>query len=61
MDQNQTFEQFLANQVPEISPWNFLINLLLTALLAHLLGRIYARYTCSKMARALSAYNSVCR
>lgn len=44
MDQNQTFEQFLANQVPEISPWNFLINLLLTALLAHLLGRIYARY-----------------
>ena len=47
MDQNQTFEQFLANQVPEISPWNFLINLLLTALLAHLLGRIYARYGAS--------------
>ncbi|MCB0599344.1 MAG: DUF4956 domain-containing protein, partial [Phaeodactylibacter sp.] len=44
MNQNQTFEQFLANQVPEISPWNFLINLLLTAVLAHLLGRIYARY-----------------
>ena len=43
MNQNQTFEQFLANQVPEISPWNFLINLLLTAVLAHLLGRIYAR------------------
>ena len=44
MNQNQTFEQFLANQVPEISPCNFLINLLLTAVLAHLLGRIYARY-----------------
>lgn len=44
MDQNQTFEQFLANQVPDISPWNFLLNLLLTALLAYLLGRIYSRF-----------------
>ena len=57
MDQNQTFEQFLANQVPEISPWNFLINLVLTALLAHLLGRIYSRFGTSLSNKKMFAAN----
>ncbi|MCO6491584.1 MAG: DUF4956 domain-containing protein [Phaeodactylibacter sp.] len=57
MNQNQTFEQFLANQVPEISPWNFLINLLLTALLAHLLGRIYSRFGTSLSNKKMFAAN----
>ncbi|MCB9297030.1 MAG: DUF4956 domain-containing protein [Lewinellaceae bacterium] len=57
MNQNQTFEQFLANQVPEISPWNFLINLLLTALLAHLLGRVYSRFGTSLSNKKMFAAN----
>ena len=35
MDKSQTFEQFLANQVPQISPTTFLINLVLTAILSY--------------------------
>ena len=57
MNQNQTFEQFLANQVPEISPWNFLINLLLTALLAYLLGRVYTRFGTSLSNKKMFAAN----
>ncbi len=44
MNKSQTFEQFLANQVPQISPLGFLLNLALTAILAYFLGRLYARY-----------------
>jgi hypothetical protein len=44
MDKSQTFEQFLANQVPQISPTGFLINLILTAILAFILGRLYAKF-----------------
>lgn len=44
MDKNQTFEEFLANQVPNISAWGFLLNLVLTAILAYILGLFYARY-----------------
>jgi uncharacterized membrane protein YhiD involved in acid resistance len=44
MNQSQTFQQFLANQVPQISPWDFFINLALTAVLAYILGRLYARF-----------------
>lgn len=57
MNQNQTFEQFLANQVPEISPWGFLLNLALTGLLAHLLGRLYARYGTSLSNKKMFAAN----
>ena len=43
---NQTlnFEEFLANYAPEISPFIFLVNLVLTGLLAFILGRLYAKY-----------------
>lgn len=43
---NQTlnFEEFLANNAPQISPFIFLINLVLTGLLAFILGRLYAKY-----------------
>jgi len=44
MDKNQTFEEFLANQAPTISPWEFLINLALTAILAYILGVFYSRF-----------------
>ena len=44
MNQNQTFEQFLQMHAPEISPWGFLLNLVLTALYAYILGIVYARY-----------------
>lgn len=39
-----TFEQFLANQVPQISPFDFVINLILTAVFAYILGRLYSRF-----------------
>jgi len=41
---NQSFEEFLAVQAPTISPWEFLINLILTAILAYILGVIYSRF-----------------
>lgn len=44
MNRTQTFEEFLANQVPEISAWGFFLNLILTAVLAHILGLIYSRH-----------------
>ena len=39
-----TFEEFLASQSVQIPIWDFSINLVLTALLAFLLGRFYVRY-----------------
>jgi hypothetical protein len=44
MNQNQTFEQFLQIYAPEISPWGFLLNLVLTALYAYILGIVYAKF-----------------
>jgi uncharacterized membrane protein YhiD involved in acid resistance len=44
MNQTQTFEQFIANQVPQVSPLDFAINLVLTAFLTFLLGRVYASF-----------------
>lgn len=57
MDKSQTFEQFLANQVPQISPWGFLLNLALTAVLAHFLGLLYARYGNSLSNKKMFASN----
>ena len=44
--ENQTlnFEEFLTNYAPQISPYIFLVNLVLTGLLAFILGRLYAKY-----------------
>ncbi len=44
MNKSQTFEEFLANQAPQISPWTFLLNLVLTAILAYILGKLYAKF-----------------
>ena len=57
MNKSQTFEQFLANQVPQISPWGFLLNLALTAVLAYLLGRLYARFGNSLSNKRIFASN----
>ena len=57
MNESQTFEQFLANQAPQISPVSFLINLILTALFAYILGRLYARYGNSFSNKKLFASN----
>lgn len=57
MDRSQTFEEFLANQVPQISPWGFLLNMALTAVLAYLLGRVYARYGSSISNKRMFAAN----
>ncbi len=57
MNESQTFEQFLANQAPQISPGGFLINLILTALFAFILGRLYARYGSSFSNKKLFASN----
>ena len=57
MNESQTFEQFLANQVPQVSPGNFIINLILTALFAYILGRLYARFGSSFSNKKVFASN----
>ncbi len=44
MNQNQTFEQFLQIYAPDISPWGFLLNMVLTALFSYILGLAYSKY-----------------
>jgi len=44
MEKIQTFEQFLATETAQFSSWNYIINILLTALLAYLLGLLYNRF-----------------
>jgi hypothetical protein len=44
MNKIQTFEQFLATTSSQFSVWGFIFNLLLTAILAHILGLLYNRY-----------------
>ena len=39
-----SFEEFLSSQSIQIPIWDFVINLILTALLAFLLGRFYSRF-----------------
>ena len=44
MNKIETFEQFLASGSTQFSIWNYALNLLLTAILAYLLGLLYNRY-----------------
>jgi uncharacterized membrane protein YhiD involved in acid resistance len=44
MDNLQSFEQFLATSSAQFSIWNYSLNILITALLAYLLGLLYNRY-----------------
>ena len=43
MNKIETFEQFLASNTAQFSIWNYSLNLVLTALLAYLLGLLYYR------------------
>lgn len=44
MNKFETFEQFLSSTSPEITLLGFILNLLVTAFLAHILSIIYVRY-----------------
>jgi len=44
MENIETFEQFLATESAQFSAWNYIINLILTALLAYLLGLLYNQF-----------------
>ena len=44
MDKSLTFEQFLATSSSEISLFGFVINLVITAVLAHILSIIYVKF-----------------
>lgn len=44
MDKSLTFEQFLATTSSEISLFGFVINLVITAILAHILSIIYVKF-----------------
>jgi len=44
MNKFETFEQFLATGSTQFTAWNYILNLVLTALLAYLLGLLYKRY-----------------
>ena len=55
----QTFEQFLANQNVQISVLGFIINLLITALLAYILSKLYSRHGISLSNRSAFGNNFV--
>ncbi len=59
MNQQQTFENFLTNQSVQVDAVSFGINLLLAALLAYGLSRVYARFGDSLSNRTLFARNFV--
>ena len=44
MNNIESFEQFLATSSAQFSIWNYSLNIILTALLAYLLGLLYNRY-----------------
>jgi hypothetical protein len=44
MDKIQTFEQFLATSSAQVSVTSFVINLIIAAILATILGRVYVTY-----------------
>ena len=44
MDRLQTFEQFLATSSAQVSLTSFITNLIVAAILAALLGRVYVLY-----------------
>lgn len=44
MNKIETFEQFLATQSVQLPLVNFCLNLLLAALLGHIVGRVYVKY-----------------
>jgi len=59
MNRFETFQQFLATQSVSISVWGFVLNLLLTALLAYALCHVYVKYGTSLSNRRAFANNFV--
>lgn len=59
MNKFQSFQEFLTTQSVQVPVWGFLINLFLAALLAYILGRIYARFGNSLSNRTGFAKNFV--
>jgi uncharacterized membrane protein YhiD involved in acid resistance len=52
-----TFEQFVTNQSTQVSIWGFVINLVLSAILAYLLSQVYAKYGTSLSNRKMFGRN----
>jgi uncharacterized membrane protein YhiD involved in acid resistance len=59
MNKYQTFKEFLATQSIHVPIWGFLLNLILSAFLAYILGRVYMKYGTSLSNRRLFAQNFV--
>ena len=59
MNRLPTFEEFLTTQSAQIGLWSFTLNLLLAAVLAGLLARIYNRFGSSLSNRSLFSKNFV--
>jgi hypothetical protein len=59
MNNYQSFKEFLATQSIHVPIWGFLLNLILAALLAYILGRVYTKYGTSLSNRRLFAQNFV--
>jgi len=57
MNKFQTFQEFLATQSIQVPMWGFVLNLLLAALLAFILARVYIAYGTSLSNRRLFAKN----
>jgi len=59
MGKYQSFQQFLTTQSVQVELWGFLLNLVLAAVLAFVLGRLYVKYGHSLSNRRLFARNFV--
>lgn len=59
MNQGQTFQEFLASQSGQIPTWDFVLNLLLAAVLAFVLRGIYVRYGNALSNRKSFAWNFI--
>ncbi len=59
MNRMQTFQQFLATQSVQVPVFGFILNLLLAALLAFVLSRVYVRYGTSLSNRRMFARNFI--
>jgi uncharacterized membrane protein YhiD involved in acid resistance len=59
MQKLQTFQDFLATQNVQVSIWGFMINLILAALLAYILSKVYTKYGTSLSNRKMFAQNFI--
>lgn len=59
MNRIETFQQFLTTQSAQIPVLGFVLNLIMTAILAYILGRIYTRYGTALSNRKMFAKNFI--